>query len=113
MPQNYHNSKPHPLVAAVADTIARETMLQQGDRVLVGVSGGADSVALLHVLYPLATDLDISIGVAHLNHALRGKAADRDAAFVRSFSEQLGLPCFSDRHDVGRQQQRRGGQSNV
>ena len=109
MPQNNLNTKPHPLITAVADTIAREKMLHSGERVLVGVSGGADSITLLHILYRLSEKLNLTIGVAHLNHALRGKDADRDAEFVRTFARQLDLPCFSLRQDVARQKQTRGG----
>ena len=109
MPEKNKITNGHPLITAVADTIARAKMLQQGDRVLVGVSGGADSVALLHILYRLAAGLNLDIGVAHLNHTLRGKEADRDAAFVQSFARQLGLPCFSDRQDVSLQWKKQGG----
>ena len=56
---------------------------------LVGVSGGPDSMALLHLLSRLAPDLKIRIGVAHLNHCLRGAAADRDAEVVRQAAEAL------------------------
>lgn len=97
------------MVTAVADTIDREKMLQESDRVLVGVSGGADSVVLLHILHQLAVGMGLRLGVAHLNHALRGKAADRDAAFVGTFAQQLGLPCFSTRQDVALQRQKQGG----
>jgi len=107
MPENMNQN--HPLVTAVADTIARQKMLSHGDRVLVGVSGGADSVALVHILHRLSTGLNLRIGAAHLNHALREKDADRDAAFVRTFARRMGLPCFDDRLDVARQQQNRGG----
>ncbi|MEN8244605.1 MAG: tRNA lysidine(34) synthetase TilS [Thermodesulfobacteriota bacterium] len=99
----------HPLVTAVAGTIDREKMLQQGDRVLVGVSGGADSVVLLHILHQLAAGMGLHLGVAHLNHALRGKEADRDAAFVGTVARQLGLPCSSARQDVAMQRQKQGG----
>ena len=110
MPENKNDSKPHPLVTAVADTIAHEKMLQPGgDRVLVGVSGGADSVALLHILYRLSISRDLDIGVAHLNHALRGSASDGDAAFVQTVARQLDLPCFCTRQDVGLHRQKEGG----
>ena len=109
MTQNNQNNKPHPLVAAVAGTIDREKMLQQGDRVLVGVSGGADSVVLLHILHQLAAGMGLHLGVAHLNHTLRGKEADRDAAFVVNFARQLGLPCYSARQDVAMQREKQGG----
>ena len=56
---------------------------------LVGVSGGPDSMALLHLLNRLAPDLNIRIGVAHLNHCLRGASADRDAEVVRRAAEEL------------------------
>jgi len=109
MPKNINISKPHPLITAVADAIVHEKMLQHGDRVLVGVSGGADSVTLLHILLHLSAGMALGIGVAHLNHALRGKESDCDAAFVESFARQLGVPCFSTLQDVGLQRQKQGG----
>ena len=59
---------------------------------LVGVSGGPDSMALLHLLSRLAPDLKIRLGVAHLNHCLRGALADRDAEVVRQAAEALQYP---------------------
>ncbi len=58
-------------------TMATHQMTAPGDRVLVGVSGGPDSMALLHLLGRLAPDLKIRLGVAHMNHCLRGASADR------------------------------------
>ena len=75
-------------------------MLQSGDSVLVGVSGGPDSVTLLHVLHRLAPRLSIKLGVAHLNHGLRQKDSDRDADFVIALAGRLQLPCFLDKADV-------------
>ncbi|MBW2296070.1 MAG: tRNA lysidine(34) synthetase TilS [Deltaproteobacteria bacterium] len=100
MPEENIHIKPHAMCAAVADTIYSRRMLQQGDRVLVGVSGGADSVALLHILLQFSASLGLNIGVAHLNHALREEASDRDAAFVTSLAQRLGLPCYSDIKDI-------------
>ena len=71
------------LLATVEQTLAAHHMTAPGDRVLVGVSGGPDSMALLHLLSRLAPDLKIRLGVAHLNHCLRGASADRDAEVVR------------------------------
>jgi tRNA(Ile)-lysidine synthase len=68
-------------------------MLAAGDRVLVGVSGGPDSMALLHVLTRLAPELKVSLGVAHLNHHLRGTAAERDAEVVIRAAAALGCAC--------------------
>ncbi len=61
--------------------------------VLVAVSGGADSVALLHGLALLRDELQLSLHVAHLNHQLRGDESDADAAWVEALCGQLGLPC--------------------
>ena len=84
----------------VEETIADHRMLQQKDSVLVCVSGGPDSVVLLHVLVALAQKFSLCLGVAHFNHGLRGVDSDRDAEFVGSFSEQLDLPCYMDKMDV-------------
>ncbi|MBT3269504.1 tRNA lysidine(34) synthetase TilS [Candidatus Poribacteria bacterium] len=72
----------------------------RGTRVLVAVSGGADSMALLDVLTELRPRLDIQLVVAHLNHGLRGDASDADEAFVREQAEARALPVFAERVDV-------------
>jgi tRNA(Ile)-lysidine synthase len=76
------------LVQRVAATIERYGMLRPGQRVGVAVSGGADSVCLLHVLAALGFDLR----VLHLDHNLRGDESRADAEFVRELAEGLGLP---------------------
>ncbi len=77
-------------------------MLAAGDRVLVGVSGGQDSMALLHLLRRLAPAYHVHLGVAHLNHCLRGEAADRDAKMVRHVSASWDLPLHAKRAQVDR-----------
>ena len=71
------------------------------DRVGVAVSGGADSVALLRLLLELREDLGIAVCVVHLNHQLRGRAADRDEKFVAKLARDYRLEFFVDRVDVG------------
>ena len=61
--------------------VEKHHMLRQGDRVVVGVSGGADSVCLLAVL--AENRLDLKLRAVHVHHGLRGKEADNDAEFVR------------------------------
>jgi len=75
-------------------------LLRPGQRVLVAVSGGADSVALAHALHRLRRRLDLRLVLAHLHHGIRGRAADADAAFVRRLARRLGLPLIAERADV-------------
>ncbi|MBN2201956.1 tRNA lysidine(34) synthetase TilS [bacterium] len=71
-----------------------------GDKILIAVSGGIDSVVLLDCFNGIRTDLDLTLAVAHVNHGLRGENADEDERFVGSLSESLGLPFFSEKADV-------------
>lgn len=84
----------------VRETIARYELLSAGETVVVGVSGGADSLCLLHVLRALAGDLDLALHVGHLHHGLRGAEAEADAALVASLCQDWGLPCTVARADV-------------
>ncbi len=84
----------------MARTIRRHGMLNPGDKVLIGVSGGPDSMALLHALIHLSQRLGIQLAMAHLNHGLRPKAADQDEAFVTAQASVLSLPFFVQKTDV-------------
>ncbi|MDO8682764.1 MAG: tRNA lysidine(34) synthetase TilS [Armatimonadota bacterium] len=75
-------------------------MFTPGDKVIVAVSGGPDSVALLHALHALKDRLGISLHVAHLNHGIRGKEADKEAEFVRQLAADLGLESTVEKADV-------------
>jgi tRNA(Ile)-lysidine synthase len=72
--------------------IQSHKLLAPGDRVLVAVSGGPDSVALLHLLCDLREELELRLEVAHLQHGIRGAEAQEDAQFVAELAEKLGLP---------------------
>jgi tRNA(Ile)-lysidine synthase len=78
-------------------------LVLQGDRILVAVSGGADSLALLYLLNRFSKELDYELFVAHLNHLSRGKESDGDADFVANVSDKLSLPCFIEKIDVARE----------
>jgi tRNA(Ile)-lysidine synthase len=71
-----------------------------GDGIVVAVSGGADSVALLCILHGLSEELGFSLSVAHMNHMARGEESSADAEFVKNLSEKLGLPCIVNQTDV-------------
>jgi tRNA(Ile)-lysidine synthase len=76
-------------------------MLSRGETVGVAVSGGADSVCLLHVLLELAEFWELKVVALHLNHGLRGAESDEDAAFVVGIAERLGLPIHLRKVDLG------------
>ena len=84
----------------VGKTLQRYTMIQKGDNVLVGVSGGPDSVALVRILNALKGEIHYDLGIAHVNHGLRKETADRDERFVRSLANEMNLPCYVNRADV-------------
>jgi tRNA(Ile)-lysidine synthase len=101
-------------LAAVRSTISRYAMTQPGETVVVGVSGGADSVALLHALWSLRQELQTDLVVAHLNHGIRGEDSDRDAEFVRGLAARLDVPSVVEKVDLpGLRKQMRLGMEEV
>lgn len=80
------------LIRPVGALIRRHALLAIGERAVVAVSGGVDSVCLLHCLQALAPSLDLSLHVAYVHHGLRA-AADEDAMFVTDMATSYGLPC--------------------
>ncbi len=81
------------------ETIRKNNLIQEGDRVLVAFSGGPDSTVLLHFLFLFSEELGFSVGIAHLNHGLR-KEADSEEEFCRKRSEEYDLPFFTKKLDV-------------
>ena len=79
------------LPAAVRAAMARQRLVDPGAHVLVGVSGGPDSVALLHALVLLRSEFALQLSVCHVHHGLRPEA-DRDAAFVEALAARLSCP---------------------
>ena len=72
--------------------VEKHRLLSHGDRLLIAVSGGPDSVALLHLLIELREEFQLNLEVAHLQHGIRGEEAKDDARFVAELAERLGLP---------------------
>lgn len=88
------------LISKVFKTIASFGMFRANERVMVGVSGGPDSVSLLHILDVMRDRLPLHLAVAHLNHGLRGEASNRDEVFVRNLAGKMGAPFFCERTDA-------------
>ncbi len=80
------------MLARIRQTIARHGMFETGQAVGVAVSGGGDSVCLLHVLRELAPLWDLHLHILHLNHRLRGAESNLDAEFVRHLAAEFALP---------------------
>lgn len=83
----------------VLQTMAEYGMVSPGDAVVVGVSGGADSMALLHFLHTHGQELGVLVIAAHVNHMLRSDAG-RDEAYVRRWCSEHGVPFYCTRQDV-------------
>ena len=88
------------LFLTMTRTIRRHQMLREGERVLVGLSAGPDSSALLHALVLLAPRLKLRLEAAHVHHRIRGEQADRDAEAARALAERLRVPFWLETVDV-------------
>ena len=88
------------LPTKVKETIRKHSMLSSGDRLVVAVSGGPDSVCLLSVLHALSKEFDLALHIAHLDHMFRGAESAGEAAFVADLAKQLGIPSTIEAFDV-------------
>src|SRR5580704_7505543 len=88
------------LARRLLESLRHAGMLRAGERAAVGVSGGADSVGLLLLMLELREELGIVLSVAHLNHKLRGRAAEADEKFVRKVAAEHGLEFYGESVDV-------------
>jgi tRNA(Ile)-lysidine synthase len=86
-------------VLRVLSTLTRRKMLAKGDRLIIAVSGGPDSTALLAVLAEIAPGRQLGIEAAHLNHQLRGEESSRDEGRARELCGRLGIPLHVARHE--------------
>ncbi len=89
------------VVQQVRETIRKYGLFEAGETAVVGVSGGPDSLTLLHVLLRLRDELGITLHVGHLDHAMRPESAD-DARFVAELAERWGVPVTVERREVPR-----------
>ena len=98
----------HALLARVETAIRRRGLIAPGQGVLVAVSGGVDSMVLLHALHALAPTRGWRLVVAHFNHRLRGVSSARDAQFVQRAARRLGLECVVEAGEVRAHARARG-----
>ena len=84
----------------VLKAISDFSLIDSGDRIIVALSGGADSVALLHVLNSVKEKYNLTLFAAHINHMIRGNEADDDEKFVTALCENMGIRLFVKRIDV-------------
>ena len=88
------------MLKKAADYIKAHKLIEDGDRILIGVSGGADSVCLLHILSTLYQATDLTFFVVHVHHGIRQEEADRDEAFVRALCNRLKIEYRAYYYDV-------------
>ena len=89
-----------PFTRRVLQTLHRYQLLKEGDHILVALSGGPDSVALLLVLQELKERLSLGLSAAHVNHQLRGEESEQDEQFVQDLCRQLAIPIEVRRVDT-------------
>jgi len=83
------------ILGKVKKTILNNQLIQKDDRIVVAVSGGADSISLLSILMQLRDDLHFSLSACHFNHRLRGEASDADEKFVQKICDQWGIDLIT------------------
>ncbi len=88
------------LIEKIRQTIEREKLIENHDKILIALSGGPDSVCLLHALKNLEINYNIKIYAAHLNHKIRGIEAQKDALYAAKLCDELEIPFFVKAIDV-------------
>ncbi len=88
------------MLRTIEDYMTEYNMIAKGDRIVLGVSGGADSVCLFHVLLQLATAFELSLFVVHVNHGIRGEEAEKDEMFVKNLCENAKVPFWAVKADI-------------
>ena len=84
----------------IIETIKKYNLINSGDKIVLGVSGGPDSIAMLDILNQLKDEMNFEIYVVHVNHNIRGKDADEDEEYVKKYCEKYNIKCFSKKIDV-------------
>ncbi|MGI6751508.1 MAG: tRNA lysidine(34) synthetase TilS [Anaerovoracaceae bacterium] len=88
------------VINKVKKTIAQNNLIEKGEHIVIGLSGGPDSVCLFHVLWRLSKEWGLHLHAVHVNHQLRGKAADADQAYTEDLCASMNVPCHVFTSDV-------------
>ncbi|MGJ7044163.1 tRNA lysidine(34) synthetase TilS [Thermoanaerobacterium thermosulfurigenes] len=96
------------MIDSFEKTIKEYKMIEKGDKIVVGVSGGPDSICLLNLLLEIKERYKLKLFVVHVNHMLRGADADSDALFVEKFCKGINIPFFLFKEDVRRYAEEKG-----
>ena len=96
------------MIYKVKKYIEKNNMINQGDRIVLGVSGGADSVCLLEILSELKQEYNMELYVVHVHHGIRGSEADADERYVSSLCESMGVWYRRYEYDIPGMAQKRG-----
>mgnify|MGYP000676050908 FL=1 len=98
------------MIEHICEFMNKWHMVSAGNRVIVGVSGGADSICLCLILKELSTRMNFSLEVIHVEHGIRGKASKEDALFVKQFCQEqtltyrefpVNVPAYANKHHMG------------
>lgn len=90
------------MINKVKDFIVKNNLINEGDKILVALSGGPDSVCLLHILDSIKDEFKITIGAAHVNHMMRGEEADGDEEYAKKICEKLGIEFYSIKVNINK-----------
>ena len=96
------------MINKVKAFVIENNLIENGDKVLVALSGGPDSVCLLNILFELRREFNIEIAAAHVNHMLRGDEAFKDEEYARDMCNNLNIDFFSERIDINKISKERG-----
>ncbi len=96
------------MIRKIKEAIEENHLLEQGEKIIVAVSGGSDSVALLKVLEMLSEEYNLTLIVAHINHGIREEGADEEQ-FVREIAAGMGIAfeCKIFRHQIAKRRNRK------
>lgn len=84
----------------VKEIIKKYNLINTGDKIVLGVSGGPDSIAMLDILRQLKSEMKFEIYVVHINHSIRGEDADEDEEYVKNYCRKYEIECFTKKIDV-------------